>query len=82
MTLEENHVIGPGSLPGKSSVLDLNRTLPTVANLTDSERYVLRDPSYGVLLTSEKGVRSAGNQVEGGRGLVGKGWTVEGLNLR
>ena len=83
VALEENYVIvGPGALPGKSAVLDLNRNLPTAANPTDSERDVLRDPSYGILLMSVKGVRAAGNQVEGGRGLIGKGKGVEGLDIR
>ena len=82
VTLEENRVIEPGSLPGERAVLDLNRNLPATANLTASERDMLRDPSYGILLMSVRSVRAAGNQVEGGKGLVGKGWGVEGLDLR
>jgi len=82
VALEGNRVIGPGSLPGASAVLDLNRNLPATANLTASEREVLRDPAYGILLMSVKGVRAAGNQVEGGRGLIGKGKGVEGLDIR
>ncbi len=82
VTLEGNSVIGPGSLQGNSAVLDLNRNLPAAANLTDSERDVLRDPSYGILLMSVRGVRGVGNQVEGGRGLIGKGRGVEGLDIR
>lgn len=82
VTLEENRVIEPGSLPGERAVLDLNRNLPATANLAASERDMLRDPSYGILLMSVRSVRAAGNQVEGGKGLVGKGWGVEGLDLR
>jgi hypothetical protein len=60
----------------------LTRNLPPAANPTAAERDVLQSPAYGILLISTRDVRGQGNQVEGGRGLVGRGWGSAGVDVR
>jgi hypothetical protein len=80
--LEANRIEAPGLQTGVGATLDLTRNLPPAANPTAAERDVLQSPAYGILLMSTRDVRGQGNQVEGGRGLVGRGWGSAGVDVR
>ncbi len=79
--LEKNNIIAPGSKSECAETLDLTRNIPSGVVLTDAERDAMQKPYFGIFLMSVSKVSGTGNRVEGGRGLVGKGWSVVDADL-
>ena len=79
--LTGNSIAQPGAKPEVMSLLDLTHNIPLTAKPSETELDVLRQPTFGIFLMSVRGVRGSGNVVQGGRGLVGKGWGAEDVRL-
>ena len=77
-----NSITAPGAKPDAAGLLDLTRNLPPAAKPAEAELDAMRQPAFGIFLMSVRGVRGEGNRVEGGRGLVGKGWGAEDVDVR
>jgi len=81
VTLSGNSIVSPGGKPEARATLDLTRNLPERAQATEHECDAMRDPAFGIFLMAVRRVHGTDNRVEGGRGLVGKGWAVEDADL-
>jgi len=82
LVVDGNTIREPGAARAMAAMLDLNRNLPAAAEPSEAEKAALRDPSYGILFIAVRGARGASNRVDGGRGLVGKGWNAEDVDVR
>lgn len=81
VTVSGNSIVSPGGKAEARATLDLTRNLPERAQTTKEEDDAMRDPAFGIFLMAVRRVRGTDNRVEGGRGLVGKGWAVDDTDL-